>query len=187
MEMLNLPALQYQKNRTSYFQKIRNEGIEPCDNILICTRRASYVCSLCFHSGKHYENIVCTGDFERTSITKHSSIGFIFVLTLSDQEAEHFYIVTRAIAEFVSRTPLHCACSPHYTSTSGHAEVAHMLLETGGDQLAFSRDEQGNTALHVAASNAEDTVAKLLALYYPGLLHVRNSRNRFIARSRKKV
>jgi hypothetical protein len=53
-----------------------------------------------------------------------------------------------------------------------------MLLETGGDQLAFSRDEQGNTALHVAASNAEDTVAKLLALYYPGLLHVKNLRSR---------
>ena len=79
---------------------------------------------------------------------------------------------------FLCRTPLHCASSPHYSSTSGHAHVAQLLLEAGGEQLAFSLDENGNNALHVAAFNAEDAVARLLVLYFPGLVHVRNYKGR---------
>ena len=54
-----------------------------------------------------------------------------------------------------------------------------LLIGSGGEQLAVCLDEQGNTALHVAAFNAEDTVAKILVNEFPGLLHIRNQKGRF--------
>ena len=54
------------------------------------------------------------------------------------------------------------------------------MLRLGGEPLAIAVDEQGNTALHVASFNAEDYVARLLTLFCPGLLHIRNKKGRFV-------
>jgi ankyrin repeat protein len=79
------------------------------------------------------------------------------------------------------RTPLHRASSPNYSSAQGNPQVGYLLLRIGGEPLAFAKDEQGNTALHLASFSAEDSVAKLLVLYFPGLLLVRNKKGRSVA------
>jgi hypothetical protein len=87
-----------------------------------------------------------------------------------------FEFVTLAVA--LRRTPLHRASSPNYSSAQGNPQVGYLLLRIGGEPLAFAKDEQGNTALHLASFSAEDSVAKLLVLYFPGLLQVRNKKGR---------
>ncbi len=79
------------------------------------------------------------------------------------------------------RTPLHRASSPNYSSAQGNTQVGYLLLRIGGEPLVYAKDEQGNTALHVASFSAEDSVAKLLVLYFPGLLQVKNKKGRSVA------
>ena len=60
--------------------------------------------------------------------------------------------------------------------------MAYLLLRLGGEPAAFETDEQGNSALHVASFCAEDDIARLLVVHFPGLLQVKNRRGRFVSR-----
>ena len=64
-----------------------------------------------------------------------------------------------------SSTPLHLACS------RGHLDISHLLVKRGAD--IHQKDQNGNTAIHLAALNGQELVVSWLLLQKPDL----NSQN----------
>lgn len=76
--------------------------------------------------------------------------------------------MARQISKYIgkhSNLELNTSCVPRKLDcflSAGHAEIVDILLERGADSNA--KNEEGETALHKAAINGHDAVAKSLLL-----------------------